>query len=210
MVNMEGNDEKDIENVIRAYGDRVRFRQKLNAIHASSDMNIMRDEAILYRSGSEQSGQIRSLWRTYRTTLAVAASVAAITTFGSIFLYRSYQQSHQQQEQQYSQLSKEIQAVKFSQRKLMSDFNGRGRALNVNPAQVAGSGFLLTGDGYMVTNNHIIRDADSIYVQSQTGEVYKARVVHADQAHDLAILQLCDDSAFRSLPAVPYNFDARP
>ncbi len=207
---METNEEKDIENALRAYGERIRFKQRLTQIQTQLDANSMRKETDLYRSEVDQSSQIRTLWRTYRTTLAVAASVAVITTIGTIFLYRSYQQSHQQQEQQYSLLSKEIQAVKSSQRKLLNDLNGRSRALSVNPAQVAGSGFLLTGDGYFVTNNHIVRDADSVYVQSTKGEVYKARVVHSDQAHDLAVLQLCDDSAFRALPPVPYSFDARP
>lgn len=205
---METNEERELENVLQAYGERLRFKQKLATVQSGIDMNEMRTESALYQPTVQQPGQIRSLWRAYRTTLAVAASVAVITTFGSIFLYRSYQQSHKQQEQQYSLLSKEIQAVKSSQRKLLNDLNGRSRALSVNPAQVAGTGFMLTSDGYMVTNNHIIFNADSIYVQSQTGEVYKARVVHADQANDLAILQLCDDSAFRPLPPVPYSFDA--
>ena len=201
------DEEKDIENALRAYGERIRFRQRLTAVQNDTDMNAMRQNADAYRS--ESSGQIRSLWQAYRTTLAVAASAAIITTFGSIFLYRSYQQSHQQ-EQQYSLLSKEIQAVKSSQRKLINDYSGRGRSLDANPAQVSGSGFLLTSDGYMVTNNHIVRDADSVYVQSAKGEVYKARVVYTDQPHDLAFLQLCDDSAFRSMAPVPYSFEARP
>ncbi|AUD04861.1 S1C family serine protease [Spirosoma pollinicola] len=204
---METNEEKNIENALQAYGERIRFKQQLEAVQARTDMTVMRHDAETYRS--EPAAQVRSLWHMYRTTLAVAASAAIITTFGSIFLYRSYQQSHQQ-EQQYSQLSKEIQAVKSSQRKLLNDYNGRGRGLSNNPAQVAGSGFLLTGDGYLVTNNHIVRDADSVYVQSTKGEVYKARVVYTDKAHDLAFLQLCDDSAFRSMPPVPYSFDARP
>ncbi|MVM37918.1 trypsin-like serine protease [Spirosoma sp. HMF3257] len=203
------DEEKDIDNALHAYGERIRFKQRLAKIQAGVDMNAMRREADAYQSETEQSGKIRALWQAYRTTLAVAASAAIITTFGSIFLYRSYQQSHQQ-EQQYSQLSKEIQAVKSSQRKMLNDFNGRGRGLSINPAQVSGSGFLLTGDGYFVTNNHIVRDADSVYVQSTKGEVYKARVVYTDQTHDLAFLQLCDDSAFRTLPPVPYSFDARP
>ncbi|MCK8490813.1 MULTISPECIES: S1C family serine protease [Spirosoma] len=204
---METNEERDIEAALHAYGERNRLRQKLAAIHSSLDMDAVREEVSTYSMEQEPSGQVRSLWRTYRTTLAVAATVAAITTFGSIFLYHSYRQSHQQQEQQYSLLSKEIQAVKSSQRKLMNDLNGRGRALFVNPAQVSGSGFMLTADGYMVTNNHIVRGADSVYVQSPAGEVYKARVVHADQTYDLAFLQLCDDSAFRALPSLPYSFE---
>lgn len=205
---MEANEDQSIDQTLAAYGDRIRFRRKLATIQSQVDMEAVRQEAHLYQSDSEQTGQIRSLWRTYRTTLAVAASVAIITTFGSIFLYRSYLQGHRQQEQQYSQLSKEIQAVKTSQKRLISDITGRGRALSANPAQVSGSGFMLTPDGYFVTSNHIVRDADSVYIQSAKGDVYKARLVYADQVHDLAILQLCDDSAFRSMPPVPYNFDA--
>jgi S1-C subfamily serine protease len=201
------NEERDIEQTLYAYGERIRFKRRLKKIQTSIDMDAIREEANAYRSAAGQAVQIRSLWHTYRTTLAVAASAAIITTFGSIFLYHTYQQSHRQQEQQYRLLSKEIQAVKSSQRQLMNDLNGRGRALSVNPAQVAGSGFLLTGDGYFVTNNHIIREADSIYVQSTKGSVFKARVVYADQTNDLAVLQLCDDSAFRTLAPVPYSFE---
>lgn len=204
------NEEQEVENALRAYGERIRFKRRLAKIQAGIDMNEMRQEAEAYQDQVTLPVPIRTFWQTYRTTLAVAASAAIITTFSSIFLYRSYQLSHKQQEQQYSQLSKEIQAVKSSQRQLINDINGRGRGLNLNPAQVAGSGFLLTSDGYFVTNNHIVRDADSVYVQSNKGEVYKARVVYTDQTHDLAFLQLCDDSAFRTMPSVPYSFDARP
>lgn len=207
-TNTKMDEHNDIEQALRAYGDRIRFRRKLNIVHAQIDMAAMRAEADGYRSETAPLPP-RSFWRTYGTTLAVAASVAVVTTFCSIFLYRSYQQSHRQ-EQQYSQLSKEIQAVKTSQRRLISNLNGRRRALSVNPAQVAGSGFLLTPDGYFVTNNHIVRGADSVYVQSAKGEVYKARIVHTDQAHDVAILQLCDDSAFPSMPPIPYGFDTHP
>lgn len=206
---MEANEDQAINQALTAYGERIRFRRKLVTIQSQLDMEAMRQEADQYQSDAEQTGQIRSLWRTYRTTLAVAASVAVITTFGSIFLYRSYQQGHRQQEQQYSQLSKEIQAVKSSQKRLISDITSRSRAMSTSSAQVSGSGFMLTPDGYFVTNNHIVRDADSVYIQSAKGEVYKARIVHTDQTHDLAILQLCDDSAFRTMPPVPYSFDAR-
>lgn len=207
---METNEQKDIETALLAYGDRLHFRQRVAIVQAHTDMDAMREAAGLYSPGRVQSGQIRTLWRTYRTTLAVAASVAVLTTIGTLLSYRFYQQSHQQQEQQYSLLRRDIQAIKSSQKQLLSDLTGRSRALSMNPGQVAGSGFLLTSDGYFVTNNHIIQDADSVYVQSLTGEVYKARVIHTDRSHDLAILHLGNDSAFRSMPPVPYSFDARP
>ncbi|CCH51214.1 peptidase S1 and S6 chymotrypsin/Hap [Fibrisoma limi BUZ 3] len=205
---METNDDQDIERALLAYGERIRFRQQLAQIHAGLNMESMREEAGLYRDETVQPGRIRTFWQTYRTTLAVAASVALLTTFGTIFLYRQYQQSHQQQ-QQYSLLRRDIQAIKSSQKQLLNDITGRSRALSVNPGQVAGTGFLLTADGYFITSNHIVQEADSIYVQSQKGEVYKARVVHSDKEHDLAILQLREDSAFQPLPTVPYSFDGR-
>jgi S1-C subfamily serine protease len=206
---METNDEIDIERALRSYGDRIRFRQQLASIQEQLNMEAMYESMDSTSTGKIEEGRIRSLWRAYRTTLAVAASAAMITTFGSIFLYQAYQDGHQQQVQQYRQLSKEIQAVRTSQRRLINDINGRGRGLSVNPAQVAGSGFLLTADGYFVTNNHIIQNADSVYVQSSKGEVYKAKVVHADALHDLAILQLSDDSSFQTLPSVPYCFELK-
>lgn len=204
------NDEQELENALRAYGDRVRLRRKLATVQASIDMDEMRRQAETF---GEERTPVRSLWQMYRTTLAVAASVAVVTTFMSIFIYRSYQNSHQQQQQQYSQLSKEIQAVKSSQRRILNDLDGRGQALNaaVASAQVAGTGFMLTTDGYLVTSNHTVRDADSVYVQSQQGAVYKARVVYNDQPHDLAILQLCSDASFRpSTVAIPYGVDPHP
>lgn len=204
------NDDTDIENALRAYGDRVRMHRKLAAVQASVDMDAMREQANQFR---DDSAPARSWWQTNRTTLVVAASVAVVTTFTSIFVYRSYQNSHQQQQQQYSQLSKEIQAVKSSQRRILNDLDGRGQALNaaVASAQIAGTGFMLTTDGYLVTSNHTVRDADSVYVQSQQGAVYKARVVYNDQPHDLAILQLCDDASFRpSLTSIPYSVDPHP
>ncbi|MBC7570369.1 MAG: trypsin-like peptidase domain-containing protein [Spirosoma sp.] len=206
---METNEPNEIEDALRAYGDRIGFRRKLVAVHKSMDIDELRTEAGTYRAGQRSLNSGKQFWRAYGTTLAVAASVAVVTTFGSIFLYRSYQQSHKQ-EQQYSQLSKEIQAVKYSQRRILSDLNGRSLALSQNPAQVSGSGFLITADGYFVTNNHLVQGADSVYVQSGKGDVYKARIVHTDQEHDLAIMQLCDDSAFRTVAAIPYGFDARP
>lgn len=204
------NDEQELENALRAYGDRVRLRRKLATVQASIDMDEMHRQAETF---GEERTPVRSLWQMYRTTLAVAASVAVVTTFMSIFIYRSYQNSHQQQQQQYSQLSKEIQAVKSSQRRILNDLDGRGQALNaaVASAQVAGTGFMLTTDGYLVTSNHTVRDADSVYVQSQQGAVYKARVVYNDQPHDLAILQLCSDASFRpSTVAIPYGVDPHP
>ncbi|MYV52687.1 trypsin-like peptidase domain-containing protein [Streptomyces sp. SID3212] len=56
--------------------------------------------------------------------------------------------------------------------------------------EATGSGVVLTSDGEIVTNNHVIADASSVKVQLTDGKSYTARVVGADPAKDLALIKL--------------------
>jgi len=53
-----------------------------------------------------------------------------------------------------------------------------------------GSGFLLSADGYVLTNNHVIKDATDIRVRLSDGREFSAKVVGHDQMTDVALLQL--------------------
>ena len=56
--------------------------------------------------------------------------------------------------------------------------------------QGTGSGFLWDDKGHIVTNNHVIHEADEIEVKMQNGKRYEASVVGKDPDHDLAVLQI--------------------
>jgi serine protease Do len=53
-----------------------------------------------------------------------------------------------------------------------------------------GSGFIISAGGIVVTNNHVIEEADEITVLLQTGEQLKAQLVGRDPATDLAVLRV--------------------
>ncbi|MEU5314772.1 trypsin-like peptidase domain-containing protein [Streptomyces sp. NPDC021562] len=53
-----------------------------------------------------------------------------------------------------------------------------------------GSGVIITSDGQIVTNNHVISGAQSIKVTTSTGKSYTAKVVGTDSAKDLALIKL--------------------
>jgi serine protease Do len=61
---------------------------------------------------------------------------------------------------------------------------------NAAPVRASGSGFFITADGYVVTNNHVIDGADKITVHTSDNREFKARVIGHDRATDLAVLKV--------------------
>lgn len=53
-----------------------------------------------------------------------------------------------------------------------------------------GSGFLITPDGYILTNNHVVGDADLVSVQMNDGREYEAKIVGTDPGSDLAVIKI--------------------
>ncbi len=58
------------------------------------------------------------------------------------------------------------------------------------PQQGQGSGFILDKQGHILTNNHVIDNAQRVEVQLSDKHRYKAQVVTVDKVHDLALLQI--------------------
>ncbi len=83
------------------------------------------------------------------------------------------------------------------------DFFERNRPRN-EPRRAAslGSGFIIDPAGYIVTNNHVIAEADEISVILQDDTKYEAELVGVDEKTDLALLKIVPD---RDLPAVGWG-----
>lgn len=60
----------------------------------------------------------------------------------------------------------------------------------------AGSGVIVTADGYIVTNNHVIDGASNVTVRTKDGTEYKAEIIGADADSDLAVLKIEPEKAF--------------
>ena len=53
-----------------------------------------------------------------------------------------------------------------------------------------GSGFIVTQDGYIVTNNHVVADADQVSITLSDGRTFKAKVIGTDSTTDVAVVKI--------------------
>lgn len=86
--------------------------------------------------------------------------------------------------------------------------NVYNRALNSTSHNqlTLGSGVIMDQRGYILTNKHVINDADQIIVALQDGRVFEALLVGSDSLTDLAVLKI---NATGGLPVIPINRNAR-
>ena len=69
-------------------------------------------------------------------------------------------------------------------------------------SQALGSGFVISEDGYIVTNNHVIEGADEILIEFREGFTLEAQIIGTDPNTDIALLKVEADEA---LPFVPFG-----
>jgi len=71
--------------------------------------------------------------------------------------------------------------------------------------QASGSGVIISPDGYIVTNNHVVEGAEELEVVLNNKHTYKAKVIGTDPSTDLAVIQI----SAKNLPALSFgNSDA--
>jgi serine protease Do len=72
----------------------------------------------------------------------------------------------------------------------------RGGPRGRGPVSGQGSGFLISADGYAVTNNHVVDGADKVEVKMEDGKTYLAKVIGTDARTDLALIKLSGRTDF--------------
>lgn len=81
------------------------------------------------------------------------------------------------------------------------DFGGPGPG-GPQRSEALGSGFVISEDGFIVTNNHVIEGADEIEIEFFSGERLKAKLVGTDPKTDIALLKVESD---KPLPFVSFG-----
>ncbi|WP_414470946.1 Do family serine endopeptidase [Microvirga sp. M2] len=75
-------------------------------------------------------------------------------------------------------------------------FFDENRRPQSHSGQVLGSGFFISADGYVVTNNHVVEHAGSVQVTTDDGRTLPAKVIGTDPKTDLALLKVTEGGNF--------------
>ena len=73
------------------------------------------------------------------------------------------------------------------------------------PEEASGSGFIVSADGYILTNNHVVADADKVTVTLLDKRMFKAKVVGRDPTTDVAVIKIDGTN----LPSLQLGDDAK-
>jgi len=79
-------------------------------------------------------------------------------------------------------------------------FGGFGNRMPERKQQGVGSGFIMDKDGYILTNNHVIEDADKIKVKLADGKEFDGKVIGRDPKTDLALIKIKGSDDLKPLP----------
>jgi serine protease Do len=71
-----------------------------------------------------------------------------------------------------------------------------GQGLPAQKVRAQGSGFFISADGYVLTNNHVVDHAKSVQIKTTEGKTLEAKVVGTDPKTDLAVLKVTSSGSF--------------
>lgn len=180
------------------------YKHNLNEVE-----NKLTNEGIISRKEAKGKAKIIYLWNKYRRTIAVAASIAGIVSISTATIVSIYSENKKvavitplvdtrlnQFEHKLTQIESKLKNASVQiKTPAKPDFEANFRA----------TAFLVDGNGYLVTNAHVVDNARNIIVENKKGDQFFAKAIYSDKMTDLAILKISDTS-FKKVIGLPYTF----
>jgi S1-C subfamily serine protease len=172
--------------------------------HALHEVEVnLAEDGILDAPKLKGKAVVVNFWNKYKRNMAVAASIAgfiSLLTFGLMITY-----TKKYNNENYDVLVKEL--IKTNTDVSILKNTNTLRPVNQKPepkVDFRGTGFLIDGKGYLVTNAHVINKMKNIYIENTKGQFFTASSVYTDNSVDLAILKI-NDTSFKAVTNLPYS-----
>ena len=165
--------------------------------------NTLVGEGLFEAPKAAGKAKLVNLWHRHKRNMAVAASIAGFISLLTLGLMITYTKKYGNEN--YNVLVKELIKTNTDVAKLKNTPQTHSFNEKLEPkVDFRGTGFLIDGKGYLVTNAHVISKMKNIYVENTKGQYFNAAAVYTDNTVDLAILKI-SDTAFKIIGSLPYS-----
>jgi serine protease Do len=184
------------------FGEWKRFKQSLNEAHTD-----LAEQGKINSAKLKGKAKVVYIWNRYKRVVAIAASIACITTITVYALVWSFAPAAPNSEIQklnvkFNELDKKTRDQDREIKNVKNSITTSSHPQIVYKS--GGTGFLIDGKGYIVTNAHVIENASNIAVQNTRGVEFDAEAIYTDNQRDIAILKIKDED-FKPLNSIPYT-----
>jgi serine protease Do len=212
---------KTNQEVDQAVVEHTFFMQQMNRFDEVRKLKgILNDTHIhLAEKGMIKSPRLKGrakvvyLFNRYKRTGMIAASIAGITALTISALVWNLSPTQPANKAELVDLSRKLDNINKKVNESQKDIKELDQKLDVvkEGSQMApieykrgGTGFLIDGKGYLVTNAHVVEMAKHVAVQDHNGTDLKASIVYMDKDRDIAILKITD-KLFKAPHILPYG-----
>ncbi|HVZ55281.1 MAG TPA: trypsin-like peptidase domain-containing protein [Chitinophagaceae bacterium] len=184
------------------FGEWKKFKNTLHDVHTD-----LAGQGRIHADRLKGRERVVYLWNRYKRVAAIAASIAGVTAIGISTLVNSI--TPHAKNEQVQQLVYEVNNIKAFTQKLDNKIDRVDQKSTYNnvinaPVRYNGTGFLVDGRGLLVTNAHVVKNSQNIFIQNNKGDQFKAFVVRLDIPRDIAILKI-DDDRYKPAGSLPYG-----
>jgi S1-C subfamily serine protease len=122
--------------------------------------------------------------------VAMAAGVGLIAVLSALALFSTGGYILTKQNNELKDLGLKVNRLEYTQDNIVEAITKVGEKPKYAPANIEGTGFAINNKGYILTSWHMVKDADSIFIENTGTERVVTKVVFSDPKVDVAVLQI--------------------
>lgn len=196
------------DEMAKSFAEHKKLVESLNALNKrnalKANLRAIHQNEIGLNAKVISINQETTITKKYWKTVAVAAGTAFIAVLSTILLLSSGGYLLTNQSDQMKELGKVLNDVKATTDGIVEGITRSKRPTNYAPANLQGSAFALNNQGYVITSYHMVKGADSIFIQNNTTERSHAVLIVSDSKLDIAILKVENTESIKNWQ-VPFS-----
>jgi len=168
--------------------------------------NKLSEEGFISKAKLYSKAKVVFFWKKYKRNIAVAASIAGLVSIATTILISSYNNKLGNSNITVLMAKIDNTAKKVDQ---------LDKAITANPSiqknpspDYRATGFLIDGNGFILTNAHVVNRMKNIYVENKEGVYFAAKTIYTDENTDLAILKI-NDISYKTIYNLPYSINKK-